>query len=267
MKKQQLLGTSIIALFLLSMSASVLATTIATDPPNDMRAFNVEWLNANIAADIDDWEASLNTIYLGLRNNWDNPEASRPLNARQYNRFNYIDILSVVITGLDEVNATLTINMVGDIGSAAYPWLIFIWSNCSGQPSGLSIIAIGGISGIGGDESLMSGYMVTSGNESVNNTMDFGAGNELNMEFPSDWWDDSDTTCVLRIITITADMDADPDTFYFDIYPNAPEPFPWWWLWLILILLAVFVIYYIYRRSKRTRASKKPTSRQVKMRG
>ena len=255
----------ILFIFGIYIVPGALCAVLGTDPSQDLRKFTPAWLEENAAA-IDDWgnaSNALDQIYITLRDNWDNPQACSNLNLNEYNTHDYIDILSISITNLTEVNATFTVSVAGDAENAALPWMLFIWSNCSPTNEGFWFITIGGLGELG--EGGWEAFFGVFGDENVTGAPDFGpGGSDINMNFPSDWWEE-DANCGLRVMMLTVDNVDSIGYYIIDIYPNPEIPFwlnLWFWLIIFLIILAVAIISYtIYKQAQSKQKSRKPKRR------
>lgn len=260
----------IVYLIMLQLMVGVMAANeliIGSDPELDQRSFEYDWINDNLPeADLDNLD-DLDAVYDGLCEHWDDPDAAQQVSSSKYD---FADITQIKVENLDEENATYIVSVKGDAESTDYIWFLYIWTDC-GNNDDDAYYLIGlyyADTGLGGGD--VNIYVGTAGNENVSGEMDFNnAGHDIEMTFPSDWWDNAQE-CQVRAMIITT-AEKNPDSledieFVIDIYPCSE--FDLWallfWLLLILLLIAIaLLIWYLLKRRNRNRANRAKNSKRI----
>lgn len=246
-KTNKLVSISLFLLILFSLSGIVLAEsqTLFTDQTNDQRKISNDTLE-DIVETLEDVEDGLTELYETLYEDWDNPKKSEQLTETESKRYNIGDMKDAEVKNLEDENATLEVTFSGNLEEEENLWILFLWSLCADEDElAFGFLVFGySLEGMGGED--LSGVWFWSmiGDNDTYGEADFSdEGSTLEMEFPSELWDD-DNECPIYAIMILGDSDNTDDVKYnyIDLYPGEEE---YSLNYFDLILLIIFIVTYI----------------------
>jgi len=247
-KNTKLISISLFPLILLSLSSFALADsqTLFEDlTKTDQRKISNDTLE-DIVETLDDVENGLTELYDSLYDDWDNPKKSEQLTETEKARYDTGDMEKAKVKDLDETNATLEVTFSDNLEDEENLWILFIWSLCDDEDElAFGFLVFGySLEGLGGED--LSGVWFWSmiGDNNTYGEADFSdEGSTLEMEFPSELWDE-DNECPIYAIMIIGDSDTADDVKYnyIDLYPGEEESLLNFW---DLLLLIIFIISYI----------------------
>lgn len=260
-KKQIILYSLVMCLVLSNLMVFCNAEVIKDDPKEDLRAFYYDALREETNEALEDFELEdLNGAFDYFYDEWDSDDdkVSKEVSKDKMKDNDYIDIREIGIKNLDEENATLYVEVEGDLEDTERGWGIAIWSNCDGDTPDVAFLSIYVIynesMGGGGGEEVVFGY-VTEDNTTFGESDVSNGGTTLELTFPSELWEE-DSDCELRCIMFTPDDEEvdDIDYWYIDICPNAEVEdeeedeeaaasfLDDLFFWLLILLLVVAII-------------------------
>ena len=264
------------SLLLLNVSMFVVANVTLEDPKEDLRKFDVDYVDDETkTVDLSDDIGDINDIYDFFYDEWDNDNTDEvePLTDDEYEDNDYIDLVEIGVEKLEEETAVLYIEVCGDLTDTSRTWILFIWSVCDIDDDTPSVLFV--CTYVPNNDTVF-----VFDTESEEDYTEYGwidddevyeigdseyneDGSKLEMDFPSELWDDGQD-CEIRCVIITVDDKNfdDVKNWYIDIYSNAPsvidDAFFWFVIFIMItILLIAIVVYVVHKKWKNKKITKR----------